>query len=286
VAPNGDPVERACDIIEGSVRCAKGIRLTRYDQGPAPGSVGAADLADQRSYAVGWVQPPVEVAVSLAALYLETAEDHLLGLTRVARPPQLVAAPFTMARGMLEAAARAWLLLDPTVTVEERIARGVNERLYGLREKGKEEAELKEHTQTQCEALLTGALRVGIPLTKNGDWVIKGRADNTNLVDQLVNSVQAIEEGSLYRFYTSIAHSVLGGLAFLMTQDEEHPGAGKLDLSSSRLFNVIAACVLTHEATFDRALDYLGWGDTPWPSWKIHAHDVLIECQNLVLSQP
>jgi hypothetical protein len=286
VAASGDPIDSACDIIVGHVRCAKGIRTTRYDQRPEAGSVGAVDLADQARFASGWIQPPVEVFVSLAALYLEAAEDHLVGLTRVARPPQLIAAPFTTARGMLEAAARAWLLLDPTVTVEERIARGVNERLYGLREKAKDDPEFAKYAAVQSAALLAGATRVGMPLTKHGDWVLKGRAENTKLVDQLVSSLEPSGDASVYRFYTAIAHAVLGGLAFLLVPDEERPGAAKLDLTRTDLFNVIALCVLCHETVFDRALDYLGWTEPQWASWKSHAHEVLVSCQERLRAHP
>ncbi len=280
------PLESAVDIVAGYVRCGQQLRVTRGDSWPTPGSLGEVERQDQSRFDGRWTQPPVEAAVSLAYLYLVAAEDHLLGLARAAGPPHLAATPSTVARGMLEAAARCWWLLDPQASVEERIGRGLNARLHGLRERAKGDPEFREQRDRQCAALISGAVQAGMTLTNHGDWVIKGWPSNTDLVDQLIDTLPKEGGGSVYRYYTAIAHSELGGLVTLLVADPTHPTGGSLLLADEDMLTILVACAFAYEAVTDRVFAYLGWDTTTWLSWKRHARKTLAEVEVSLLRSP
>ena len=58
-----------------------------------------------------------------ARLPVLAAGDHLKALARILAPPVLTASPWTVTRTILQATARASWLLDPSLTVKERMAR-------------------------------------------------------------------------------------------------------------------------------------------------------------------
>lgn len=91
-----------------------------YISHPVPGSVVAEEVTEERA----------GTAYTHAIGYLFTAVDHLWGLSatmRLDQPPHT--ACYTLARSTIEAAARASWLLEEGITLEQRIARGLVERL-------------------------------------------------------------------------------------------------------------------------------------------------------------
>jgi hypothetical protein len=270
--------------VEAYVRCGYQARYNRGDLRAADGSQALAELDEShRRFDGVWSLDPIDAAIGLAAAYMAAAEDHLVGLARLARPPRLTMSTSAVSRAMFEAAARCWWLLDPAATVDERVARGVNERLYGLREKAKDDPANANHYATQEEKLLAGADSAGLPRTSGGHWVLKGRADNTMLVDSMVATLPHEGDGGVYRGLTAIAHASLGGIASVLVPDGNHPIGGRLELSPGSTFQVLAGGVLVYEAIMDRAFAFLAWDATTWVSWKSTGHNRLAEVQAEVM---
>lgn len=75
--------------------------------------------------------------LSCAAMVLGGAHDHVIGLENLLAAQSSTYAPHTVARALLEGAARAWWLLDPAIDGRERACRGFTERLASLHEAAK-----------------------------------------------------------------------------------------------------------------------------------------------------
>lgn len=82
-----------------------------------------------------WSSNPVLDANLSAGLVASSANDHASGLAAVLRMPAGgIFSTYTVARGLMETAARAWYLMEPDIDVLERVRRHMNERLYSLNE--------------------------------------------------------------------------------------------------------------------------------------------------------
>jgi hypothetical protein len=117
-----------CTTLRGFANCAESYqRLHHYL--PAPGSVAAREIAAGGSLATD--------TLSFAAMVLGGAHDHVIGLENLLAAQSSVYAPHTVARALLEGAARAWWLLDPVIEGRERACRVLTERLASLHEAAK-----------------------------------------------------------------------------------------------------------------------------------------------------
>src|SRR5262245_192141 len=97
---------------------------------PAPtGSQAASELAASPDRT-----QELLTAFNQGVLLVESAADHLMLFAKGLDEPVQTLAHVTCARGVLEAAAFAVWLLDPALSVEERIGRSVRRRIQGLRE--------------------------------------------------------------------------------------------------------------------------------------------------------
>ena len=100
-----------CTTLRGFANCAESYqRLHHYL--PAPGSVAAREIEAGGSLATD--------TLSSAAMVLGGAHDHVIGLENLLAAQSSVYAPHTVARAVLEGAARAWWLLDPAIDGRER----------------------------------------------------------------------------------------------------------------------------------------------------------------------
>ena len=73
----------------------------------------------------------VKVAHSLAAAALVQAADHMISLDLLLAEPGATFAPWTVARGILEATSRVCWFTDPAVDAKTRASRGMAWRLVG-----------------------------------------------------------------------------------------------------------------------------------------------------------
>src|SRR5919106_3884162 len=111
-----------------------------------------------------WDDEPVAAAHNLAQLLLFGASDCARALVRLFTPETTpVYAHTVLARASLELASRAWWLLEPTIGVRLRVARGINERLFSLSEQARlpiEDAD-RERARERRAGLLDEAERLG-----------------------------------------------------------------------------------------------------------------------------
>ena len=102
---------------------------------PLPGSPGQRDLDNEESGPGGpWGQQPVWTFISLASLRLAVAGDHLASLAKALTPPVLLFGPAALARASLENSAHVFWLLNPPLSLRDRIGRGLSQRRYSARE--------------------------------------------------------------------------------------------------------------------------------------------------------
>src|SRR5829696_868557 len=105
----------------------------RQDTAPTENSIAERQIAqEQHKLVASWSATPVELSFATAEEHIGHAQDHLLALQRLLPPPFQVFPICTLARSALEASARAWWLLDPSISARKRVARTMTDRLAGL----------------------------------------------------------------------------------------------------------------------------------------------------------
>jgi hypothetical protein len=119
-----------------------------------------------------WNPNPVAFATMLADSFLLTAEDHLRGLRAVLHDGTAMQAALSMSRVVVEAAARAWWLLDPGIDARTRVARAMTERLAELAQRIRSGRQLRlpstNAAYSEQEAILFGARANRFPVTTKG----------------------------------------------------------------------------------------------------------------------
>ena len=192
----------------GSLPRRVGKRIDVYQQEPSPGSLAAFELATSPR--------PQSVASShiLAKLLLTSSADYMFGLQRTLKEPTMTEAPFALARGVLEAAARASWLLDPNIDVVTRVSRSMSLRLSGLESQATlTRSSEKSHrvafagvlqkSQGQIGSLKREAKTLGIRVRiKKGKLTVFGEGLPSN-----VNLAARFGEEPMYRLLSAVAHS-------------------------------------------------------------------------------
>ena len=143
-------------------------------------------------------------------LMIEAAADHSFALTRLLVEPVPTVAPWTCARGALEASALSCWLLAADVSSRERVARGFAYRHSTLREQQKLARSTKDQSaldriaaridEVEGKALALGFNRV---VDKNDRRIGIGRVmpSTTDLVGDVCR------QETLYRIFSAMAHS-------------------------------------------------------------------------------
>ncbi len=109
-----DMIDALEELLEESSRL-----LTSLGTEPVPGSVAANERLEWRD------GDDVATAHNLGLFLLESGGDHAFALARALRPPQYLAiASWTCARAALESAAYGLWVMDPSITLRDRVARG------------------------------------------------------------------------------------------------------------------------------------------------------------------
>ena len=139
-------IVRLHTALDGTVTSVRSLR-GHVNYLPEPGSQAATEIRAAEELADEWSQNPLKQVLDIAALQLAAAEDYLTALSLLLSQ-DVAFSPFVMSRAALEAAARAWHLLDPEIDARERVARGMTERLHGLAEV----AHLGERFRERAEA--------------------------------------------------------------------------------------------------------------------------------------
>ena len=99
------------------------------------GSPAQLDQQTSESGPAGpWVTNPPHTALSLANLKRVVAQDHLGSLNKLLVPPITLFGPMVAARASVEASAFAYWILDPALSVRDRVARAFGERMKSATE--------------------------------------------------------------------------------------------------------------------------------------------------------
>jgi hypothetical protein len=245
----------------------------RYQWEPQPDSPASLALAREEQFAGAWSDEPVADLLSLTALQVTSAVEHLEAVTRLLDDEPMVFPPATVTRAVLEAAGRSWWLLDPDLPFAECLHRAITERLYGIWENSKfpEAVRPKAVWERKIKRILSEAEARGIP-NKRGStgvppYVGAARPKSTQLIQDLLGSA---ELGSVvYRLLSGIAHATP---SLAMGVD---PEAVEQDLKTAHLVvradSVILLALggtLGFSSAFDRLLVFYGWDPWAWAHWR------------------
>src|SRR6266540_267898 len=185
---------------------------------PVPGSIAHTELQAQPELVDSWSDEPVEGAYSLARLALYCAEDHLLAIEQLLRVEDVQRyAIETIVRTVIEASARAWWLLDPAIDVQERVARFMTERLFGLSDRLQLERMVGEPTQQTGEIIdriTASAARKKFSVVSCGRGLSAVERCRPNSADLIERFFGGDDLGrAVYKLLSQVAHGNYVGVA-------------------------------------------------------------------------
>ena len=284
-------VARIASVLREAVEHAVQHRAP-LGHAPAPGSQAASEIEAQPALATTMrnaVGPqadaePVETAFAQAQTLMASAADHLLVLAGTLDP----FAPWagrTLARGTVEAAARAWWLLDPTINPTQRIARSLTERVHDLRSQrtilremtrvtDEERAAAIEHIESALATAAGMAVALGVePINDDrGGMVAAGarRPETTHLVAQALPEVGRV----LYRIYSATAHGVSHGL--MSNFDHVQESGLSRPIATVRDVGLVSMAALRGwVGAFHREATMYGYNMDGWQAWRQQALTVV-----------
>jgi hypothetical protein len=237
-------------------------------------AAGSPFLLEQANSETGpagkWGDVPVHTAMSLASLKLTAAQDHIASLYKQLQPPHTLFGLAVMARASVEASAKAFWLLDPKLSVRDRIARSLGEQLFSAEEA---DAALDLFVDDwngtgDIAAIKSEATNLGVK------W--KRPPKMTTLAGQvLAEHTDHPGRGcGAYMYMCAVAHST----HYAALQHFEPIGHAK-DPRSERVRGrltlegavcPVSATLGAHSSAEARMLDYLGRNNREWASWNVH----------------
>jgi hypothetical protein len=210
---------------------------------------------------------------------LMAAKDHLASLRRLLEPPVTLYGPMTMARASIEASAAAYWLLDPGISVRERVARSLGDRLRSADESVKA---LRLLIDDWDDEGVVGAIReeaeeLGVP--------VASVPTRTQLVGEVMaQHMTSLDRGKgLYKYMCAIAH----GTNYAVLQHLREIGPAE-DPRSRRVEGhvpirgiewSVTSALGAHTSAVDRVLIYCGLDRWAWDGWMgqvgkvLHAND-------------
>jgi hypothetical protein len=276
--------------IGGAARVAMSYRETLYpDRKPAQGSPLEQELAlateaglDEPETA--WGINVIQTAVNQAVASLAAADDQLIGMQHVLREPLTTFGITTLARGVIEASARAWWLLDPSVDVRTRVARSMTSRLETLwyNRRVEEKLDLPRTCTARIEEILA------IAPTKGFNAIAERRNAPPAIEEALPWAARLYEEilGSkelgygVWADFAAVAHGQAGGIVQRLevvdrTMDPV-PGIQWARANPLKTMGpALGAAMLAHFQAFGRELALYGWDQRTWKSYVAGAFPVV-----------
>ncbi len=181
------------------------LLTVREAVGSVPSAGSPADV-EERSFARA---ESVRTAYSHGLVAVESAADHLFALDSLIDGRQSALAPWTCARGLLEASALATWLLDPAIDAEERVGRSMAVRYETLREQRKlaqedDSGSLVAAIDRRVDEITTVASQLGYPPIndRHGNRIGIGRP-KPNITDLVTQQLGARK---IYRILSGVAH--------------------------------------------------------------------------------
>ena len=163
-----------------------------------------------------------------AKLPLMSAGDHMKALERVLSPPVLPASPWTIARTILEATARASWLLAPEISGKERVARALVLEYQESRELPRRGRALKFASNLQDveqipawsqEIITTQAKNLGIACQTGKSGRLSSIGDTSTSIGAKDIVRDELDEELYYRVLSGAEHQEFWALEFLSGTD-------------------------------------------------------------------
>jgi hypothetical protein len=285
-SPDGSDVDEAFEARIGPVREALAALLDASDQLsnergwlPAADSPAMAELADGAQFkgSSTWGDP-IQAAHNWGQLLVVHTGDCARALVReLSQSAAPVYAQFVLARAVLEAAGRAWWLFEPGIGLRLRVARVINERIFGLHQQLRlplpEEylARARERlNELFAEAARLGFGTVGGPRADIG-YLEETRPGQTELVTNLLSADgDSSLEAFVYGFFSAVAHGTTFGLTSSVEANAPSaprtPGVtwGAVKTRSPDVVHVLAAVILGTREAQGRRNELFGWASESW----------------------
>jgi hypothetical protein len=228
---------------------------------------------------------PHLTAAMLVASCLNHTQDHLRVLARAAAHPQVVMGAYTMARPVLGSTSRAMWLLEPDISATERVRRGMNLRLRGIKELqnllGDRDPDVLrrvvEHDRDDMDRIEQQARALGLPRPqpKKGrpwepDYIREPVPPDMKLVSALLDRDGNDPTGNLiFRISSAFVHGEHHHISLLQSQITPVPGVSgvsgmRLGVDLPKFVSFMASVPIGIQHAALAAVRYAGLPDEVW----------------------
>ena len=261
-------VQQANPFHELSTRLRRAVRALESGK-PSSGSAVAKPAAESRAAIEndddtlpGWDGPIARGANAYARILCISASDHLMEMANSLESTNSgVFSVYTLGRGVLETAARASYLLDPTIEVRERVQRYINELLHNINESRRLLVGLDSNTEQVTEFEQANGFDITQPKKSSEPWRIDdGRPSSMALAG--LTAVKVEHGRASYRFLSSIAHGAEHGLLGLLPREDG--ATAMLEKRSDKQAFYLLNAVTAYTLMGNRFLDHYGWDQSQW----------------------
>lgn len=237
-------------------------------------------VAELRSFAR---QESLETAQAQTWPLLEVASDQLTAFVKTITEPVEAMAPYTCTRSLLEAAALACWLLDPSIDTRTRVGRSVALRHEGLMQQVKwarAAGQDSAYAQRRVDHVVATAAKMGYPPVVD----VRGRSIGAG--QRMPSGTEIIglmlEEEPLYRLLSAVAHG--HHWARQQLSFERAPAFDRVsDVSGARLAGVTKAANLTSFAmlvlTAAVSLSRAAWYQGRYVGWDTNALCAILDAR-------
>lgn len=227
-----------------------------------------------------WSEEPLKLAYGSAEMHMRTAQDQMIGLA-ILLATGVEDSLMTLARGAVEAYARAAWLLDTEIDGRQRLARCMTERLNGLhfenylsgrigRELDTDERisrirqSAEDHDFEVVVERRTGRLHVG-------DTSYPGQTRVVQLLFEPYGGDYGIRA---YADLSAYAHSSLAAFTARVPRliAESEPPASAEDGPEPPVERGVVLALVAFDEAMSRFLTLYGWNLGPWRSFVRQAH--------------
>ena len=277
IAPLRDSLTRLIDLADAT--------RDAWGHLPAENSLAMGELAREATHAgpEPWGDDPLQAAHNSSGLLIYAANDCARAMTDLLRPQRTpVFAHTVLARSVLELAGRAWWLLDPDVGDRLRVARGMNERIFGLSQQDRMPLDRAEaaRARDRRKALFEVGASLGFQKVRRNrnslPMLDEDRPGLTEIIRKLMATGDDAGLGEfVYGLFSAVAHGTTFGLSNSVTLDAEDiprtPGItwGAVYTGSGEVVIVLCAVVIGWGQAIDRRNKLFGWQSVEWSrAWK------------------
>ena len=257
----------------------------------APDSIARSERAYPGPGGTDWSRE-VGTAYAAARLLVIGMAEQMLAVARIITDPELGAHGLlgteVCCRSAVEFGTRAWWLMDPAISVRDRVSRYFVDQLYSALQAGRLEAAMgwdPNRTGSPSPSDLMGRCqRLGLGVTLvAGTYVVEGqhRRGSTDLVTELVGeTLYGFDREMVYRLMSATTHATLYALMRsyripdqdvdgepILWRDADH----RLIEASAGVALACSSCVL------DRAVLLNGWSRYRAQSFKTMLYSVLAD---------